>query len=116
MEELQLSLLKNSSRQSFLFLGKKAIFLKKWWHHQKNVIALNMYIGTNILVYEGWLVLKVRYTDSHRLTLAYACESKMINFNHVLFLTINWPSIYQSYFTCVYPCRKKLCHNIENVN
>ncbi len=27
-------------------------------------IALNMYIGTNVLVYERWLVLKVRYTAS----------------------------------------------------
>ncbi len=33
----------------FLILGQK-------------VIALNMCIGTNVLMYERWLVLKVRYT------------------------------------------------------
>ncbi len=31
-------------------------------HNQKKVIALNLYIGTNVSVYERWLVLKVRYT------------------------------------------------------
>ncbi len=34
---------------------------EKWWHHPKKVIALNMYIGTNVFVYERWLVLKVQY-------------------------------------------------------
>ncbi len=64
MEELQLRLLeKQLTTKFFLFWGKKAIFSpKKWRHHQKKVIALNMYIGTNVLVYERWLVLKVRYT------------------------------------------------------
>ncbi len=51
-------------KRFFLFWGKKAIFSQKWWHHQKNVIALNMYIGTNVLVCERWLVLKVRYMAS----------------------------------------------------
>ncbi len=48
----------------FNFLTKRslAIFLKKWRHHQKKVIALNMYVGTNVLGYERWLVIKVRYT------------------------------------------------------
>ncbi len=47
----------------FFILGQKGhFFRKKWRHHQKNVIALNMYIGTNVLVYERWLVLKVQCT------------------------------------------------------
>ncbi len=47
----------------FFILGQKGNFCTKQWpHHQKNVIALNLYIGTNVLVYEGWLVLKVWYT------------------------------------------------------
>ncbi len=51
---------KNSSRQSFFYFeAKRPFFLKKWQHHKKRVIALNMYIGTNVLVYERWLVLKV---------------------------------------------------------
>ncbi len=29
---------------------------------QKKVIALNLYVGANVLVYERWLVLKVYYT------------------------------------------------------
>ncbi len=64
MEELQLRLLdKQLTTKFFLFWGKKAIFFsKKWRHHQKKVIALNMYIGTNVLMYERWLVLKVWYT------------------------------------------------------
>ncbi len=48
---------KTAHDKAFLFWGKKAIFfLKKWQHHQKKVIALNMYIGTNVLLYERWLV------------------------------------------------------------
>ncbi len=50
----------------------------------KNVIALNMDIGTNVLVYVRWLVLKVWYTASRpnafaipQAHIAYACESKM---------------------------------------
>ncbi len=46
----------------FYFGAKRPFFLQKWRHHQKKVIALNMYIGTNVLVYERWLVLKVWYT------------------------------------------------------
>ncbi len=34
-----------------------------WGYYLKKVIALNMYVGTNVLVYERWLVLKVWYTD-----------------------------------------------------
>ncbi len=44
----------------FLILGQKGHFsLQKWQHHQKKGIALNLYIGTNVLLYERWLVLKV---------------------------------------------------------
>ncbi len=46
----------------FKFWGKKAIFSPKNGGTMKNVIALNLYIGTNVLVYERWLVLKVWYT------------------------------------------------------
>ncbi len=47
----------NSSRQSFLYFGaKRPFFSKNWKHHQKKVKALNMYIGTNVLMYERWLV------------------------------------------------------------
>ncbi len=48
----------------FYFGGKKAIFSQKMAAPSKNVIALNMYIGTKVLVYERWLVLKVGYTAS----------------------------------------------------
>ncbi len=48
------------------FGAKRPFFLKKWRHHPKNVIALNMYIGTNVLMYERWLVLKVWYKASRR--------------------------------------------------
>ncbi len=64
----------------FFILGQKGHFIpQKWRHNQKKVIALNLYIGTNVLMYERWLVLKVRYTAGrlagpmllpfHRLTL-----------------------------------------------
>ncbi len=76
MEELQLRFLeKQLTTKFFYFVAKRPFFLKKWRHHQKKVIALNTYIGTNVLVYERWLVLKVRYTAGptpspfHRLTL-----------------------------------------------
>ncbi len=85
MEELQLRLLEKQLATIFvLFWGKKAIFSQKMAAPSKKVIALNMYIGTNVLMYERWLVLKVRYTAGrppgptlspfHRL---YACESKI---------------------------------------
>ncbi len=67
----------------FLILGqKRPFFSKKWRHHQKKVIALNMYIDTNVLMYERWLVLKVRYTADptllsfHRLTLLVHASQK----------------------------------------
>ncbi len=62
MQELQLKHLKKQlTAKIFYFWAKRPFFLKKWRHHPKNVIALNMYIGTNVLVYERWLVLKARY-------------------------------------------------------
>ncbi len=45
----------------FKFWGKKAIFFQKMAAPSKKVRALNMYIGTNVLMYERWLVLKVQY-------------------------------------------------------
>ncbi len=63
IKELQLRLLEKQLMTTFcLFWGKKAFFPNKWWHDQKKVIiALNLYIGTNVLVYDRWLVLKVWY-------------------------------------------------------
>ncbi len=47
----------------FLFWGKTAIvFQTNGGSIKKTIIALNLYIGTNVLVYERWLVLKVWYT------------------------------------------------------
>ncbi len=66
----------------FFILGQKNHFFpKKWWHHQKKVIALNLYIGTNVLVYDRCLVLKVWYTAGPTLLplhthIADKCESK----------------------------------------
>ncbi len=46
----------------FLILGQNSHFFpQKWQHHHKSVIDLNLYIATNVLVYERWLVLKVWY-------------------------------------------------------
>ncbi len=46
-----------------LFGTKRPFFSqKKGRTVKKNVIVLNLYIGTNVLVYERWLVLKVWYT------------------------------------------------------
>ncbi len=79
MEELQLRFLEKQLTSFFNFRAKRPFFQKKRRHHQKKVIALNTYIGTNVLVYERWLVLKVRYmacwptgptlSPFHRLTL-----------------------------------------------
>ncbi len=92
MEELQLSLLEKQLTTTFFNLGAKRQFLhKKWWHHQKNVIALNMYIGTNVLVYERWLVLKVWYTATlspFHTHIAHACKSKMNNLEYLYHLNI----------------------------
>ncbi len=63
MEELQLRLREKQLTTKVFYFGAKRPFFshKKWQHHKKKVIALNMYIGTNILVYERWLGLKVWY-------------------------------------------------------
>ncbi len=63
MEELQLSHLeKQLTIKIFLNFGaKRPFFSRKWWHDPQKVIALNMYIGTNVLMYERWLLLKVWY-------------------------------------------------------
>ncbi len=63
MEELQERLLEKTAHDKVLFiLGQKGHFSQKMAVPSKNVIALNMYIGTNVLENERWLVLKVRYT------------------------------------------------------
>ncbi len=54
MEELQLRLLEKTAHDIVFWGGKKVAPSKK-------IIALNMYIGTNVLVYESWLVLRVCY-------------------------------------------------------
>ncbi len=54
---------KTAHDKVFKFWDKKAIFSQKMAAPSKKVIALNMYIGTNVLMYERWLVLKVRYTS-----------------------------------------------------
>ncbi len=51
-----------TAHEFFYFGAKRPFFLKKWRHHPQNIIVLNMYIGTNVLVCERWLVLKVWYT------------------------------------------------------
>ncbi len=56
----------NASRKTahdkvFLFWDKKAIFSTTKMVASSN-IALNLYIGINVLVYARWLVLKVWYT------------------------------------------------------
>ncbi len=54
---------KTAHDKVFFILGQKAIFPQKnGGTIPKNVIALDMYIGTNVLVYERWLVLNVWYT------------------------------------------------------
>ncbi len=47
----------------FISFGKKAIhpLPPKWWHHKKKVMAINLYIGINILMYERRLAVKVWY-------------------------------------------------------
>ncbi len=47
--------------------------LEKWWYH-KNIIALNLYIGINVLVYESWLVLKVWYMAGQPAPMLKKCE------------------------------------------
>ncbi len=60
MEELQLRLLeKELTTIFFLFWGKKPFFLPKNGGTMKHVIALSLYIGTNILVYERRLMVNV---------------------------------------------------------
>ncbi len=60
MEELQLRLLEKTAHDKvFLILGQIGHFFPKNGGTMKNVIALNLYIGTNVLVYERRLMLKV---------------------------------------------------------
>ncbi len=50
---------KTAHDKVFYFVAKGHFFSKNGGTIKKKVIALNMYIGTNVLVYERWLVLKV---------------------------------------------------------
>ncbi len=60
MEELQLRLLEKQLTTKFFFiLGSKGHSSPKIGGTVKNVIALNLYIGTNVLVYERRLMVKV---------------------------------------------------------
>ncbi len=59
MEELQLRLLEKQLMAKFFILGQKGHFFPKNGGTMKNVIALNMYIGTNVLVYERKMMVKV---------------------------------------------------------
>ncbi len=64
-------------------MKKGHFFPKKLQHHQKMFITLNLYIGTNVLVYERWLVLNVLYTAGpmflqlHRLALLMHASQKI---------------------------------------
>ncbi len=68
---------RKTAHDKFIFiLGQKGHFISKIGGTIKNVIALIMYIGTNVLVYERWLVLKFgtwqagpMLSPFHRLTL-----------------------------------------------
>ncbi len=90
---------KTAPDKVFYFGAKRPFLLQKGRHHQKKLIALNMYIGTNVLVYERWSVLKVRYTAGqppgptlspfHRLTLLVHVSQKFVNLDTTkLFCTI----------------------------
>ncbi len=60
MEELQLRLLEEQLMKNiFLFWDKKAIFSQNMVAPKKHIINLNLYIGTNVLVYERRLMVKV---------------------------------------------------------
>ncbi len=64
MEESQLRFLeKQLMTKFFLFWGKKAIFfLQKMAAPSKKGYSPKYVYGTNVLMYERWLVLKVQYT------------------------------------------------------
>ncbi len=82
IKELQLRLLKKQLTTKFFNFGAtKTLFPRKWWYHKK-IIALNIYIGTNVLVYERWLVLKVRYTAGRANAFA-------IQYSHCLCMWVN---------------------------
>ncbi len=50
---------KTAHDKVFFILGQKGHFPQKNGGTMKNVIALNLYIGTNVLVYERRLMVKV---------------------------------------------------------
>ncbi len=76
---------KTAHNKDFLFWGKMDIFSKiNGGTIKTKVIALNLYIGTNVLVYERWLVLKVwcmagraTFSPLHKLTLLMHVSKKI---------------------------------------
>ncbi len=72
----------------------------------KKHIALNLYIGTNVLVYERWLVLKVWYTAGwltlsplHRLTLFMYVSQKVATWQLLKITNKLWlPSLLKLFF------------------
>ncbi len=63
---------KNAHDNVFFNFGTKRPFTppKKMMAPSEKVIALNLHIGTNVLVHERWLVLKVWYTAGRPNTFA----------------------------------------------
>ncbi len=63
---------KTAHDKVFFILGPKCNFFPNNGGTIKKVIALNLYIGTNVLVYERWLVIKsllhIRPANTFRFT------------------------------------------------
>ncbi len=43
----------------FNFGAKRPFFPTKWWYHEKRYSPKSLYIGTNVLVYEKRMMVKV---------------------------------------------------------
>ncbi len=111
---------RKTAHNNLFILGQKChFFSKKWWHHQKMVIALNLYICTNVLVYERWLVLKVwctagqpaqcfrHYIDSHCLCMWVKNDSSNLGIEFVT-IKININAAFNKIF-------ENLIHFIKNL-
>ncbi len=87
MEKLQLRLLEKQLKTKFFILRQKGNFCTKngstiQKSYSPKYVYSAVYIGTNVLVYERWLVLKVWYTVKllpFHTHIAYACESMFEN-------------------------------------
>ncbi len=62
MEELQLRLLEKELMTKIFYFGAKRPFSPKSGGTMKNVKALNLYIGTNVLVYERSFCVKKTFS------------------------------------------------------